>query len=199
MIKNFDEIKQQLGELATIINAFKSEAVQLRIVELILRSGADPAVLKPDEEIEEPVRKQARRRKKNLKAKADGEPEAKLWRRGSAVVGSARMLDALLRRASSRSDRRLARSLSTAVQAKLERSNPMRFQGHWAGLSVMENLNDRRIAMANTSTTSNEKISLGAALGGIPTKFRSRIVKSYLEMKRRYSEARFDLSWTLLA
>ncbi len=40
MIKNFDTIKQQLSELSSVINSFKSEAVQLRIVELIL--GARP-------------------------------------------------------------------------------------------------------------------------------------------------------------
>lgn len=36
MIKNFDSVKEQLSELADVINAFKSEAVQLRIIELIL-------------------------------------------------------------------------------------------------------------------------------------------------------------------
>jgi hypothetical protein len=35
MIKNFDQIKKQLHELAEIVNAFKSETVQLRVVELI--------------------------------------------------------------------------------------------------------------------------------------------------------------------
>ena len=35
MIKNFDEIKEQLKELSGVINSFKSEAVQLRIVELV--------------------------------------------------------------------------------------------------------------------------------------------------------------------
>jgi len=33
MIKNFEEIKKQLNELSTVINSFKSEAVQLRIIE----------------------------------------------------------------------------------------------------------------------------------------------------------------------
>lgn len=35
MIKNFEEIKEQLKELSEVINKFKSEAVQLRIVELV--------------------------------------------------------------------------------------------------------------------------------------------------------------------
>ena len=33
MIKNFDELKTQLSDLSSVINSFKSEAVQLRIVE----------------------------------------------------------------------------------------------------------------------------------------------------------------------
>jgi len=40
MIKNFDELKKQLRDLADIINGFKSEAVQLRIMELVFQ-GAD--------------------------------------------------------------------------------------------------------------------------------------------------------------
>ncbi len=34
-MKNFDRIKGQMTELSTIVNAFKSEAVQLRVIELI--------------------------------------------------------------------------------------------------------------------------------------------------------------------
>ena len=37
MIRKFKEIKEQLKELAPVINSFKSESVQLRIVELIFR------------------------------------------------------------------------------------------------------------------------------------------------------------------
>ena len=36
MIKNFESVKQQLKELAEIVNSYKSEAVQLRLVELVL-------------------------------------------------------------------------------------------------------------------------------------------------------------------
>lgn len=41
MIKNFDEVKRQLSELADVVNSYKSEAVQLRLVELVL-GGAGP-------------------------------------------------------------------------------------------------------------------------------------------------------------
>lgn len=42
MIKNLSEVAAQLKELADVINSFKSEAVQLRIVELILAGNAAP-------------------------------------------------------------------------------------------------------------------------------------------------------------
>jgi hypothetical protein len=38
-MKNIDSLKQQLNELATIVNAFKSEAVQLKVLEFLLESG----------------------------------------------------------------------------------------------------------------------------------------------------------------
>jgi hypothetical protein len=47
MIKNYEVIKEQLRELAGVINTFKSEAVQLRLVELVFQavetdSGNEP-------------------------------------------------------------------------------------------------------------------------------------------------------------
>lgn len=39
MLKDFEAIKAQLAELADVINKFKSEAVQLRIVELVLQGN----------------------------------------------------------------------------------------------------------------------------------------------------------------
>ena len=44
MIKDFDTVRAQLKELAEVINAFKSEAVQLRIVDLVI--GGAPLVAK---------------------------------------------------------------------------------------------------------------------------------------------------------
>jgi hypothetical protein len=41
MIKDFDAVRLQLKQLAEVINAFKSENVQLRIIELVL--GGAPA------------------------------------------------------------------------------------------------------------------------------------------------------------
>lgn len=46
MIENFEVVKQQLGELSDVINKFKSEAVQLKIIELVFKGAGFP----PDEE-----------------------------------------------------------------------------------------------------------------------------------------------------
>jgi len=40
MIRNFENIKKQLQELTPVINAFKSEAVQVKIVELLLTTAS---------------------------------------------------------------------------------------------------------------------------------------------------------------
>ncbi len=40
MIKNFEGMKQQLRELSEIVNAFKSEAVQLRVIDLVFAASA---------------------------------------------------------------------------------------------------------------------------------------------------------------
>ena len=42
MIRDFVKMKRELKELATIINSFKSEAVQLRIVEHVLGDIEEP-------------------------------------------------------------------------------------------------------------------------------------------------------------
>ena len=36
MIERLAKMKQELSELATVLNEFKSEAVQLRIIDLVL-------------------------------------------------------------------------------------------------------------------------------------------------------------------
>lgn len=40
MIDKLDSMKKQLGELATVLNAFKSEAVQLRLLDVLLGQKA---------------------------------------------------------------------------------------------------------------------------------------------------------------
>lgn len=48
--------------------------------------------------------------------------------------------------------------------------------------------------MANTNTASSSS-ELDAALANIPKLFRRKIINSYLEIKKRYSEAQFDSSY----
>lgn len=75
MIKNFPELHSQLEQLAPIINSFKSEAVQLRIVELVF-SGASPSPPAGEEEQEEekaPAAPSSRRRKRR-KVAPQGNP-----------------------------------------------------------------------------------------------------------------------------
>jgi hypothetical protein len=58
MLESFDAVKGQLKELAEIVNAFKSEAVQLRIVELLF--GASK---REDEKAETPATENGGRRR----------------------------------------------------------------------------------------------------------------------------------------
>ena len=69
MIANFDEVSRQLKELATVINTFKSEAVQLRIIEIVLAGGTFRTV-KPTEshDLDEKETKTPRKRRKRKKA-----------------------------------------------------------------------------------------------------------------------------------
>ena len=76
MIENFEQTKKQLSELASVINSFKSEAVQLKIIELILGRQS---------EVEEPLTRanpkprKATKRPKPTRKKAK-EPSGKLFK-----------------------------------------------------------------------------------------------------------------------
>lgn len=91
MIKNFDEIKKQLSELSSVINSFKSEAVQLKIVELIF----DFTEEKPEEETEDRTKKTKKKKiKKKAKAKEPGN-EVKKKTKSPAGEGAFAMLSKL--------------------------------------------------------------------------------------------------------
>ena len=88
MIKNFDVIKEQLRELAGVINTFKSEAVQLRLIELVFEA-ADGGGSTPDAE-------KPRRRKAQAKAAPAANKEgAAAKSRGSRRPGGKNTLDRL--------------------------------------------------------------------------------------------------------
>jgi len=67
MIKNFEEIKSQLKDLSGIINGFKSEAVQLRIVELIFGFEPDDDVRDEETTVAPPKKRKTAKRKTSKK------------------------------------------------------------------------------------------------------------------------------------
>jgi hypothetical protein len=65
MIDNFDEVKKQLRELAEVINAYKSEAVQLRIVDLVFRGiETEESAEGPESNKPRPPKRKARSKRK---------------------------------------------------------------------------------------------------------------------------------------
>ena len=93
MIANFETIKKQLSELAEVVNAFKSKAVQLRIIELLL--GAPPAAepTQPSEEAKRPPAMTAPRPK--ARKTVPLKPEPPKSRKGSADAGPSATLSQL--------------------------------------------------------------------------------------------------------
>lgn len=81
MFKGFDTIKAQLAELAPAINAFKSEAVQLRIVELIFSVRTPDDTEQPGEKIK------SRRSRRTIRARKTGTVEDAGARRASKKSG----------------------------------------------------------------------------------------------------------------
>jgi hypothetical protein len=96
MIKNFEALKNQLRELAELINLFKSEAVQLRLVELVLQGS----IQSPEEDAGEPVSEKRRttvrasRRKGAHKDEKTGQGGTTKARGGR--LGPASILDQLI-------------------------------------------------------------------------------------------------------
>jgi hypothetical protein len=80
VIKNFEAIKKQLQELHPILNSFKSEAVQLRILELIF--GAAPDVGEPVVPSENKPRTRRRRSASKAKGKAEADTPSRAARSG---------------------------------------------------------------------------------------------------------------------
>lgn len=93
MIKNFDVIKEQLKELAGVINSFKSEAVQLRLIELVFEA----AERDPDSESsgDAPGNEGGQRRKARKQAAKSPAAAANPKGKGSGRPGGKAMLDRL--------------------------------------------------------------------------------------------------------
>ena len=93
MIKNFDVIKEQLKELAGVINSFKSEAVQLRLIELVFEAAEGGS----DEESgrDAPAKEDRPRRQARKKAAKSPAAAATSKAKGSGRPGGKAMLDRL--------------------------------------------------------------------------------------------------------
>jgi hypothetical protein len=70
MIENFEAVKKQLSQLAGVINSFKSEAVQLKIIELIF--GESGSFEEDTSDDEKPKGKRKVRRKTVTKKEQGG-------------------------------------------------------------------------------------------------------------------------------
>lgn len=93
MIKNFDLIKDQLSQLAPIINGFKSEAVQLKIIELVLTGTEEVEVKNTGKSDSTQRRKKPPARKAKISVGGDGKetlPKAKGKKTGKRIGTSSR-------------------------------------------------------------------------------------------------------------
>lgn len=86
MIPNFDSLKKQLRELAGVVNEFKSEAVQLRVIELVL--GTSDEGDRPSEEEGRPSHspKQKRSTKKARRTAANAKSSIRSGKPGGAAM-----------------------------------------------------------------------------------------------------------------
>lgn len=101
MIKNFDEVKKQLGELSDVVNKFKSEQVQLKIVDLIFRNAGlaaddDQPEDPPADSVPPPHRKHRASGKRKAAAKSGDTPNNGLKKAKAKGTGPAAVLQQLL-------------------------------------------------------------------------------------------------------
>jgi hypothetical protein len=83
-IENLAEMKKQLTDLASVLNTFKSEAVQLRLLEFILGGVSDAYNLPEQKSPKNP----AKRRRKQPKPTADKSADASSAKKKVAASGS---------------------------------------------------------------------------------------------------------------
>lgn len=94
MIQNFELLKQQLSELSPIVNSFKSETVQLRVIELVFAQavGAGSAAqiadsASPPPASTKPKRRKSAKSKPGITEKSDAKPtRSKSGRPGPGAI-----------------------------------------------------------------------------------------------------------------
>lgn len=80
MLKDFETVKKQLKELSEVLNGFKSEAVQLRIIELLFKGttvGSDVGEGDDEDKPSQVAPLRTTSRKKRSKKIKTGDPEKK--------------------------------------------------------------------------------------------------------------------------
>jgi hypothetical protein len=94
-IRDFDDLKTQLTELAKVINAFNSEAVQLRVVEIVLSEFLGVST---SQHQEAPKTGSGDRKKSppKRKTKSDSTPEIEGKKFKTRTIGPATILSSLI-------------------------------------------------------------------------------------------------------
>lgn len=99
MIERFSELKKDLIELATVLNQFKSEAVQLRLLELLFDATPEDDAKEQNEEVAPKRRVNRRRNKRGAssaeKKAADGSVTEKPKKTASGKGATATLTDLL--------------------------------------------------------------------------------------------------------
>jgi hypothetical protein len=98
MLSNFDQVKKQLKELSEVLNLFKSEAVQLRIVELLLNEDGEDTEETQENSSSTPRVKTKRKSKRSIQ-KMDAETKANKKtnnRKSSGTPGQSAILEELI-------------------------------------------------------------------------------------------------------
>jgi len=92
MMQKLVDMKAQLSELATILNAFKSEAVQLRILEIVLgKQSAEKQLIAPPD-TEHNGKTKARRKQTTKKTDAEATAKPKKAPGGTGAVATVAQL-----------------------------------------------------------------------------------------------------------
>ena len=95
MIDDFDNVKKELTELAIVINTFKSEAVQVRIVELLL--GTNESAVDDERPARSPTARPKRKTKRKTAEKvANKNATTKPRRAATSGTGATALLSQLL-------------------------------------------------------------------------------------------------------
>ncbi|MBE7433095.1 MAG: hypothetical protein HS100_04210 [Anaerolineales bacterium] len=94
-IRDFDELKTQLTELAKVVNAFNSEAVQLRVVEIVLSEflGVSSTHRQEDPTTDSRDRKKSSTKRKS---KSDSTSKTENKKSKSKTTGPATVLSLLI-------------------------------------------------------------------------------------------------------